>query len=164
MRPRKHRSHLLPAVAVSLLLLAATAPGATASARCGAPARTVELGSDEEAGRLVGLINETRRIRALAPLVVSDELAARARSWSQQMARAGAVSHSGAVAAAASTERAFAENVGCDVSVEAQHRALVDSPSHYANMVQPGFTHVGVGLARAPDGMLYTTELFRSTG
>ncbi len=165
MRIRTDRRHVLLAAAVSLLLFFATAvPGVAVSAHCGAPAGTTEP-ADEEVARLVGLINGTRSELALAPLTVNGELAAKARSWSHKMARDGVVSHSDVSVGGLSTEVAYAENVGCDASVESQHRAMLDSPVHYDNIVQAGFTHVGVGLARAPDGMLYTTELFTaSTG
>ena len=163
MRIWKDRRHTLRAAAVSLLLLPMTVPGAAASVRCGAPAGTAELASNEEEARLVALINETRRGQALTPLVVNGELAARARSWSQQMALDGVVSHSGVSAGGPSSGTAFAENVGCDASVDSQHRAMLDSPVHYGNIVEAGFTHVGVGLARAPDGMLYTTEMFMTS-
>ena len=39
-------------------------------------------------------------------------------------------------------------------------RLLTNSPSHRANMVDPAFTHVGIGTARGADGSFYAVEIF----
>jgi uncharacterized protein YkwD len=39
------------------------------------------------------------------------------------------------------------------------HRALVASPGHYANLVNPDLTHVGVGIHLQGDGV-YVTQVF----
>ncbi len=161
------RSRTLKAVlaAASLALFATSSPGVAQSARCGEPSAASQLASAEEEARLVALSNQTRTERNLPPLAVDGELTDRARSWSERMAREGVLSHSDLDAGTTSTAPAAAENVGCDESVESLHQSLVASPSHYANLVEPAFTHVGVGLARATDGMLYTTQVFMtSTG
>lgn len=40
-------------------------------------------------------------------------------------------------------------------------RALMASPSHRDNILQPSFTHAGVGVARAPTGRYIYTQLFK---
>jgi Cysteine-rich secretory protein family len=42
------------------------------------------------------------------------------------------------------------ENVSQGDSVEAAHAALMASPSHRANMLEPAFTHVGIGVLLRP--------------
>jgi uncharacterized protein YkwD len=40
------------------------------------------------------------------------------------------------------------------------HRALWASPSHRGNLLLDQFTRVGVAVVRAPDGMVWVTEMF----
>ena len=39
-------------------------------------------------------------------------------------------------------------------------QAFINSPAHYANLVDPAWTHVGVGVTFAADGRMYTTHNF----
>ena len=39
-------------------------------------------------------------------------------------------------------------------------QAFINSPAHYANLVDPAWTHVGVGVTIAADGRMYTTHNF----
>jgi uncharacterized protein YkwD len=52
------------------------------------------------------------------------------------------------------------ENVATASSLENAHRALWASPSHRGNLLLDQFTHVGVSVVRAPDGMVWVTEMF----
>jgi hypothetical protein len=44
----------------------------------------------------------------------------------------------------------FGENVSRGDSADAAHAALMGSPSHRANMLDPAFTHVGIGVVLHP--------------
>jgi uncharacterized protein YkwD len=52
------------------------------------------------------------------------------------------------------------ENVASAGSLEHAHRALWASPSHRGNLLLDKFTRVGVAVVRAPDGMVWVTEMF----
>ena len=41
-------------------------------------------------------------------------------------------------------------------------QAFIASPGHYKNLVDPSFTHIGVGTVRTPDGLMYTAHEFAS--
>ena len=51
------------------------------------------------------------------------------------------------------------ENVGYGPSVAAIFNGLRNSSGHYNNMVNGGYTHVGVGVV-VVDGVMWTTHLF----
>ena len=63
--------------------------------------------------------------------------------------------------------RLWAENIGYRVdpyagsraTMNSVQRALVASPGHYANLVNPELTHVGVGIHLQGDGV-YVTQVF----
>lgn len=40
------------------------------------------------------------------------------------------------------------------------HDRLAASPEHRANMLDPRFTHLGVGVARSPDGRVWVVQVF----
>jgi len=52
-----------------------------------------------------------------------------------------------------------AENVARSRSVTRVHRNLMESPSHRINIVDPRFTHLGIGIARDGDDVV-VTEIF----
>jgi len=53
-----------------------------------------------------------------------------------------------------------AENVALDMDVTRAHAALMKSPGHRANILNPNLTAVGVGIVRARDGAAYIVEDF----
>jgi uncharacterized protein YkwD len=46
------------------------------------------------------------------------------------------------------------------VPISAMMQAFIASPGHYKNLVDPIFTHIGVGSVRTPDGLMYTAHEF----
>lgn len=52
------------------------------------------------------------------------------------------------------------ENIALDSSIESAHRRLMNSPGHRANILDPQFTHLGVG-AYFNGSQYYFTQLFR---
>ncbi len=55
----------------------------------------------------------------------------------------------------------LAENLVANApSVSSAHSALAGSATHYANMIDPDFTHIGVGVAVDGEGELWATEIF----
>ncbi|HEY5579117.1 MAG TPA: CAP domain-containing protein, partial [Acidimicrobiia bacterium] len=107
-------------------------------------------------------INTLRDAEGLSPLAWDGSLASVGRSWSQQMIDGVDCSHNGSLASqVAGGWTKLAENLACNApSVGSAHSALVGSSSHYLNMVDPDFTHIGVGVAIDAEGDIWATQVF----
>jgi hypothetical protein len=110
-------------------------------------------------GSFVSLTNSLRGSKGLPGLSVNGTLAAKARNWAEHMAAVGAISHSNLADGAPPEWQRLGENVGRGPSVDAIHNALVASPDHYANLTDPGFQSIGVGVVNA-NGTYYVAEVF----
>ncbi len=123
------------------------------------PTRPAAATPDEEA-QFVAALNQVRAGVGLPALTVNTELAALARQHSQEMADAGKIFHGDPISAGFTGPWAkLGENVGVGASVQVLVDAFVASPGHYANIVDPAFTQIGVGVVWR-DNALYTTHRF----
>ena len=113
--------------------------------------------SDEAA--FVTKINELRASKGLAPLQVNANLVAKARAWSAGMADAGRIWHSTLSDGVTEDWKKLGENVGMGGSVDGLHRAFVNSPHHYENLVDPAFGYVGIGIVMGGN-TIYVTQVF----
>lgn len=155
------------AAAVALLLLA----GAT-TAHAGQPVTTsVVLPMDQaetnrHANTILTKVNELRASKGLGPVTRYRELDVVATDWSQQMASRASLSHRPNFADhyPAGWHNA-AENVamhGGSGDIGAMMFDLwLNSPGHYANMVNPELNSIGIGLAHdSANGAWYATQNF----
>jgi hypothetical protein len=132
----------------SLLLL----PGFTTAAHADAT-------SDAETA-FVNDMNALRASKGLRPLAVDPRLVTVARNWSQQMANANNLSHNPNLANQSPSDWVkLGENVGVGGSESSIHQAFVNSPHHYANLVDPAFNAVGVGVVQVGN-TIWVTEDF----
>lgn len=113
--------------------------------------------SDEAA--FVARINDLRAGKGLAPLQVNANLVDKARAWSAGMAAAGRIWHSTLSDGVTENWKKLGENVGMGGSVDGLHRAFVNSPHHYENLVDPAFGHVGIGIVMK-GSTIYVTQVF----
>jgi hypothetical protein len=159
---RPHR--WFPALVVAgIVALAGLAPSSTAQplsgAGAGAPASVAADPGTESA--FVSRINSLRASKGLRTLQVSGELTGVARSWTDRMVAAGQISHNPNLGSQVGGNwTKLGENVGVGYDVDGLMQAFINSPSHYANLVDPAWTHVGVGVSFAGDGRMYTTHNF----
>ena len=110
--------------------------------------------------QFVSLLNATRAKGGLPPLTVDPELRSLARDWARHMADAGHISHANPISAGVTADwLKLGENVGTGGNVTVVMNAFVASPGHYANIMDPEFTKVGVGLVWLGNA-LYTTHRF----
>ncbi|HKS30715.1 MAG TPA: CAP domain-containing protein [Pyrinomonadaceae bacterium] len=123
--------------------------------------------------RAFELINSERRQRGESPLQWDAELSQLARQHSLNMARSGALGHTGpdgrgmaerARAAGIRGWQVLGENVAFnqgfnDPSAFAVERWM-GSSKHRANILNRQFTRTGIGVARAADGSIYFTQVF----
>lgn len=130
--------------------------------------------------RTLDLINQDRNAREYfgetrgraRPLLWDERLAAVARAHSEEMARNGYFSHRSAdgelpaerLSAAGILWTRVGENIANCQTVTQAESIFMDEPkferNHRWNILNPDYTRVGVGIAKASDGMLYITEDF----
>jgi hypothetical protein len=142
------------AIVIFIALLGLVAP--LAAGAHAASGSTASMESD-----FVARINSLRASKGLAPLVVDSELTSIGRRWAGKMAAAGAISHNANFPNEVTADWVkLGENVGKGPDVGSIHNAFVASSHHYANMVDPAFTRIGVGVVVAADGTIYTSHQF----
>jgi hypothetical protein len=122
------------------------------------PAGAATASTGDEA-QFVALINQLRASRDVGTLSVNGQLAAHARAWSVTMSSSGLHENPDQAWGAPSGWTALGENVGTGSSVGQIEQAFVDSPPHYANLIDPHFNQVGVGVV-VSEGTLWVTEEF----
>lgn len=140
------------AVLVTALLVLAH-PTAAAAADSGAESQ------------FVSRINGIRQSVGLAPLQVDGGLQSVARSWSDQMAANGGISHNGGLAGQVSGGWSkLGENVGVGGDVASLMTAFVNSSAHYHNIVDPAYNYIGVGVSYDANGTMFVTHDFMALG
>lgn len=109
---------------------------------------------------LAGL-NEVRAAAGVAPLRHDPSLAERADGWAARLAAAGELRHSELIYEVVDEGRwrAAGENVGYGPEVGVLVDAFVASAAHHANMINPDYVAVGIGVVEV-DGVLWTAHLF----
>jgi uncharacterized protein YkwD len=119
---------------------------------------------------LVELINVERKSRGIKPVVWDGMLSGIARMHSADMRSVGHTSHNSSNDGATYTQRlartpyrasAAAENVAYNSDVVKAHRALMASPGHRQNILNPNLTVVGVAVMMDfKDEWVYVVEDF----
>lgn len=105
-------------------------------------------------------INGLRSSRGLAPLQLDGELTGLAQSWSQNMASTGSLAHTPSLSAGINSNwTKLGENVGYGPNNDLIWNGFVNSPRHLANLTDPAFTHVGIGVAWS-GGTQFVTHRF----
>lgn len=140
---------------------ASAAPGRYVAAPTTTPLQS--LTPDEAA--IVADLNETRVEAGLAPVEVAADLNASAEQWSTEVADTG-LRHSELEEpeGAAVCWVKLGENIAQGTSVDEIVDAWIASPTHLANLVDPGFTHVGVSIVEDASGTLFATQEFMQAG
>lgn len=116
---------------------------------------------------LLGYINATRARAGLSHLALSQRLGTIAQQHSDEMVREsffGHVSpHCGDVRsrllAAGLAPTKYAENVARSRTLIRLHQNLKASPSHRMHLLDPDYTHVGIGISRSGEDLV-VTEIF----
>lgn len=129
------------------------------SSEVGATPAIPSWGAAEE-DQFVSLINGLRASKGLGTLSIDSELVTQARGWSQTMSKRGSIFHASDLSVGVSANwQKLGENVGVGGDVQSLFDAFVASPTHYANLVDPAFTRIGVGVIWAGDRM-FTAHRF----
>jgi len=112
---------------------------------------------------LLKSVNELRAANHLAPLGEYEPLTDKARDWANALASKAMLAHEDLGQLGMSWTMA-AENVGRSTSIEDIASRLAASPEHRANMLNGGYQLIGIGTARAKDGMIYAVQIFIRPG
>ena len=152
------RTVALTAAAVAVLAFSLVAAAPADAGR--APATVGMQDPTAAANDFVARINELRASRGLGTLSVDGELTAQANQWAATMANAGRIFHASDLSVGITANWSkLGENVGVGGDTSSLFQAFVNSPTHYANLVDPAYSRVGVGVVHA-GGRMYTAHRF----
>ncbi|OPY58584.1 MAG: Cysteine-rich secretory protein family protein [Pelotomaculum sp. PtaU1.Bin035] len=130
-----------------------------------APAPTSGLTAEEQ--QMVNLVNQERVKTGLQPLTVDSRLVTVARMKSKDMIDNNYFGHQSPTYGSPfdmmkSQGISFSyagENIAGNQSVEAAHTSLMNSPGHRANILNPEFKNIGIGIVHGgPYGMMISQE------
>jgi len=115
---------------------------------------------------MINLVNQERQKAGVAPLKIDNELSRVARIKSEDMMTNGYFSHTSPTYGSpfqmmrtfGITFRSAGENIARSSGVTNAHNGLMNSEGHRRNILNPGFTHIGIGIA----GGRYFTQMFIS--
>ena len=114
------------------------------------------LSADEAA--MVEMVQELRAQHGAGSLSINLDIADVARDWSANLPD-GFFHNPNVGSQIPAGWWAWGENIAYNGSVEAAFVALVNSPGHFRNMVNPAFTDVGIGV-HVENGRVYVTQVF----
>ncbi|MCG0239781.1 MAG: CAP domain-containing protein [Firmicutes bacterium] len=118
--------------------------------------------------QMLNLVNAERAKAGLAPLKADPTLTKLARMKSQDMIDKGYFGHNSPTYGSpfemmqrfGVTYRTAGENLAGNPSVQGAHTSLMNSPGHRANILNPNFTNVGIGIIQGGPYGLMITQLF----
>lgn len=168
-----------PAIVLAVLL-GAGALGASLWAQQIMPVANYRARTDQLEVQMLDLVNHDRTDPSTVqetkgrarPLQWDGRLAEVARLHSEEMAREGFFGHEGMdgsqpsnrVSRAGIQWRSTGENIAKCRDVAEAEAIFMDEPkfrqNHRGNILNAAYTHIGVGIARGPDGTLYITQEF----
>ena len=117
--------------------------------------------------RMVQLVNIERTSRGLSPLVVDSKLTEIARQHSEEMFKLSYFDHISPISgspfdrmkADGITYISAGENIAYAPNVDVSHNGLMNSPEHKANILDPDFNKIGIGIISAgPWGEMFTQD------
>jgi hypothetical protein len=123
------------------------------------PAAPAAATSSQEL-QLLGLVNEVRASVGVPPLELDEGISVVSRAWALQMAAVGDISHNPNLKTLIRGWSRIGENVGMGHPLTAVHQALANSPGHYANIVEPAYTRIGIGVVDVGAGHVYVVQNF----
>lgn len=139
----------ITAVALTALMLAVSMPLASSAA-------TDPVTAENE---FVALINRERTSRGLSALVTNSDLVVGARHQADAIRDAGRLFHNPDLASVTTGWTKLGENVGYGGTVSGLHAAFMNSPSHRANVLDPVYTHIGLGVV-VEGSTIWVAEVF----
>jgi uncharacterized protein YkwD len=160
-----------PAAAPPSGAAASTQAAAPAPAPAAAPAPTGGQRSTAVEDRILALANTARQAAGVAPLTRSGGCDTVAVNWAVYLATNGLeLTHNPSFSSQIPAGwTGAAENIGridddgrfnADEVAAAIHQSWMDSAGHRANLLNPAYTHIGIGVAVHPDRGYYLVQDF----
>lgn len=110
---------------------------------------------------LTAMTNADRAAARLRALSTARDLQSLAQKQADEMARAGRIYHTQGLGTKVSGWKRLGENVGRGPDLRDIETAFMNSPSHRENILDPGFTQLGVGVTFDGNQFLYVAVIFR---
>ncbi len=114
------------------------------------------------------LVNNDRAEHGLKPLALDAKISETARKHSRDMGKSNFFGHVSPKTGSMS-DRLYrdgiacvksAENVALHKTIASAQKGLMESPGHRKNLLDPAFTHIGIGIVKDSKGMLLVTQNF----
>jgi uncharacterized protein YkwD len=112
-----------------------------------------------EEGNHLDAVNAFRESHGVPALQWEEGAYAKAHDWSEKLAEDGKLSHSVLSQGVPAGWHTLGENVAMNPSLDGAMKALEASPAHRANLLNPKFDRVAVGVVQAK-GLYWVTEVF----
>ena len=110
---------------------------------------------------LTAMTNADRTAHGLRALSTADDLQRVAQQKSDEMARTKRLAHTTGLGTKVSGWQRLGENVGRGPTLQEIETAFMASPSHRENILDRGFTQLGVGVTYDGKDYLYVAVIFR---
>lgn len=148
----------MPAVASRRTLIALSAMALLAACTTSRPQRAFTGTAQDRTAEALGPVNALRASRGLQPLAVAAPAQGAALAQASRMSASGQMKHVMGIAdgfgprmRAAGVPLPAAENIAAgQQSTDAVVKAWIASPHHLENMLGPGYSGLGVAVARDP--------------
>jgi hypothetical protein len=113
-------------------------------------------------GDLFGAVNSARAAAGLPAYAYAGDLAAAARGQAERMAASGELYHNPNLGSEVGGWSRIGENVAFAGDWRGAHEVLMNSSAHRAQILDSGYTQMGVGTAVDSEGMLWVAQVFRT--
>jgi uncharacterized protein YkwD len=131
-----------------------------------APAPSANTAADEQ--KALALLNADRAANGLAPLRANAKLTSLAQFYAQDMINRNFFAHNNPegqtpfdrMRARGISFGYAGENLAINSSVAGAERAFMNSPGHRANILNPHYTQVGIGVRYSRSGSVYVVQEF----
>lgn len=128
----------------------------------GGPLAVQRAQAGETAADLTAMTNADRAAAGLRALATAGDLQSLAQSRANEMARSGRLQHTSNLGTKVSGWKRLGENVGRGPNLRDIETAFMASPSHRENILDPGFTQMGVGVTWDGKEYFYVAVIFRT--
>ncbi|HKY77939.1 MAG TPA: CAP domain-containing protein [Acidimicrobiia bacterium] len=127
----------------------------------GGPLAVSRAEASETAADLTAMTNADRTKLGLRPLATANDLQSLAQQRATEMAKSGRLAHTSNLGTRVTGWKRLGENVGRGPNLRDIQTAFMASPSHRENIVDPGFTQLGVGVTWDGKEYFYVAVIFR---
>lgn len=117
--------------------------------------------ASSEAYDFLSRINASRSANGLKPLAMKSDLVSVAAGWTSHMADNNSLAHNPNLTTQVKNWQSVGENVGVGPDVKSIEDAFMNSTRHRENILDPGYTEVGIATVRDSQGQLWVTQDFR---